>query len=185
MHEKIIEISGINPLELFGANEVKLKLIKSFFPKLKVVARGANLKVLGEKVLLSEFSEAITATSKAGAAPAMVTVAAARLQLLERLTSDPSRSFGMGDQFSYGYLGFAVGPDVVGLDHLIFYSAAQQLQAANAKPGVCVCVCVRTCVRVCVCVCVWVCGGSIATVTNTRARTHTHTHTHTHKYTHT
>jgi len=59
LHEKIIEISGINPLELFGANEVKLKLIKSFFPKLKVVARGANLKVLGEKVLLSEFSEAI------------------------------------------------------------------------------------------------------------------------------
>lgn len=59
MHEKIIEISGINPLELFGVNEVKLKLIKSFFPKLKVVARGANLKVLGEKVLLKEFSEAI------------------------------------------------------------------------------------------------------------------------------
>ena len=59
MHEKIIEISGINPIELFGVNEVKLKLIKSFFPKLKVVARGANLKVLGEKVLLNEFSEAI------------------------------------------------------------------------------------------------------------------------------
>jgi len=59
LHEKIIEISGINHLELFGVNEVKLKLIKSFFPKLKVVARGANLKVLGEKVLLDEFSEAI------------------------------------------------------------------------------------------------------------------------------
>ncbi len=59
MHEKIIEISGINPLELFGVNEVKLKFIMSFFPKLKVVARGANLKVLGEKVLINEFSEAI------------------------------------------------------------------------------------------------------------------------------
>ena len=59
LQEKIIEISGINPLDLFGVNEVKLKLIKSFFPKLKVVARGANLKVLGEKVLLDEFSEAI------------------------------------------------------------------------------------------------------------------------------
>ena len=59
MQEKIIEISGINPLDLFGVNEVKLKLIKSFFPKLKVVSRGANLKVLGEKVLLKEFSEAI------------------------------------------------------------------------------------------------------------------------------
>jgi phosphate starvation-inducible protein PhoH and related proteins len=59
LQEKIIEISGINPLDLFGVNEVKLKLIKSFFPKLKVVSRGANLKVLGEKVLLKEFSEAI------------------------------------------------------------------------------------------------------------------------------
>ena len=60
MQEKIIEISGINPLDLFGVNEVKLKLIKSFFPKLKVVARGANLKVLGETVLLNEFSDAIS-----------------------------------------------------------------------------------------------------------------------------
>ena len=59
MQEKIIEISGINPLDLFGVNEVKLKLIKSFFPKLKVVARGANLKVLGETALLNEFSDAI------------------------------------------------------------------------------------------------------------------------------
>ena len=59
MQEKIIEISGINPLDLFGVNEVKLKLIKSFFPKLKIVARGANLKVLGETVLLIEFSKAI------------------------------------------------------------------------------------------------------------------------------
>ena len=60
MQEKIIQISGINPLDLFGVNEVKLKLIKSFFPKLKVVARGANLKVLGETVLLNEFSDAIS-----------------------------------------------------------------------------------------------------------------------------
>lgn len=59
MQEKIIEISGINPLDLFGVNEVKLKLIKSFYPKIKVVARGASLKVFGETVLLNEFSAAI------------------------------------------------------------------------------------------------------------------------------
>ena len=59
LQEKIIEISGINPLDLFGVNEIKLKLIKSFFPKLKIVARGANIKVLGEKALLKEFAEAI------------------------------------------------------------------------------------------------------------------------------
>jgi hypothetical protein len=34
-----------------------------------------------------------------------------RMEVLERLTSIPSKLTGMGDQFSYGYLGFALGPD--------------------------------------------------------------------------
>ena len=34
-----------------------------------------------------------------------------RLDVLERLTSVPSKLTGMGDQFSYGYLGFKLGPD--------------------------------------------------------------------------
>lgn len=34
-----------------------------------------------------------------------------RLEVLERLTSIPSKLTGMGDQFSYGYLGFKLGPD--------------------------------------------------------------------------
>eukprot|EP00039_Didymoeca_costata_P003600 m.68623 g.68623 ORF g.68623 m.68623 type:complete len:922 (-) comp11986_c0_seq1:86-2851(-) len=34
----------------------------------------------------------------------------AKLDLIERLTSDPSRSCGMNDQFTYGYLGFGLGP---------------------------------------------------------------------------
>jgi hypothetical protein len=34
-----------------------------------------------------------------------------RLEVLERLTSVPSKLTGMGDQFSYGYLGFKLGPD--------------------------------------------------------------------------
>jgi hypothetical protein len=36
---------------------------------------------------------------------------AERVEVLERLTSDPSRRAGMFDLFSYGYLGFALGPD--------------------------------------------------------------------------
>jgi hypothetical protein len=34
-----------------------------------------------------------------------------RIDVLERLTSVPSKLTGMGDQFSYGYLGFTLGPD--------------------------------------------------------------------------
>ena len=34
-----------------------------------------------------------------------------RVEVLERLTSLPSQRSGMFDQFSYGYLGFTLGPD--------------------------------------------------------------------------
>ena len=49
MQEKSIEIKGLNPAELFGVNNSKLKQIKSFFPKLKIVARGNILTILGEQ----------------------------------------------------------------------------------------------------------------------------------------
>jgi len=37
--------------------------------------------------------------------------AAPRLEVLERITSEPSKRSGMFDQFSFGYLGFKLGPD--------------------------------------------------------------------------
>ena len=40
-----------------------------------------------------------------------------RIDVLERLTSIPSKLTGMNDQFSYGYLGFKLGPD----GHTIYY----------------------------------------------------------------
>ena len=36
---------------------------------------------------------------------------AEKIELVERITSEPSRKSGMFDQFSYGYLGFQLGPD--------------------------------------------------------------------------
>ncbi len=39
------------------------------------------------------------------------------IELVDRLTSEPSRRSGMFDQFSYGYLGFQLGPD----GHTIYY----------------------------------------------------------------
>ena len=40
-----------------------------------------------------------------------------RLDVLKRITSEPSRRSGMYDQFSYGYLGFDLGPD----GHTVYY----------------------------------------------------------------
>lgn len=55
MQEKKIEITGMNPLELFGVNNAKLKHIKSFFPKLKITARGNVLTITGDEDMMNEF----------------------------------------------------------------------------------------------------------------------------------
>lgn len=59
MSEKVIEISGINPVELYGVNESKLSLIKTYFPKLKVVARGDVIKAIGDENEITLFEKKI------------------------------------------------------------------------------------------------------------------------------
>ena len=55
MQELKIEVTAVNPIELFGVNNSKLKLIKRYFPFLKVVARGNELTVSGEEESLQQF----------------------------------------------------------------------------------------------------------------------------------
>lgn len=57
MLENNIEIKGINPAELFGVNNEKLKHIQSFFPKLKIVARGNIISIAGDKEVMDEFQK--------------------------------------------------------------------------------------------------------------------------------
>lgn len=55
--EKVIQIEGINPLELYGINNVYLNQIKQYFPKLKIFARGNNLHLLGDQEVLEVFEK--------------------------------------------------------------------------------------------------------------------------------
>ena len=57
MHEKIITLDNIEPVEIYGVNDAKLNIIKKHFPKLKLVARGYSLKVLGEKSEIANFEK--------------------------------------------------------------------------------------------------------------------------------
>ncbi len=57
MQEKIIEITGIDPVIILGVNDQKLKVIKNYFPKLKIVSRGNQLKVLGEPEVIEAFEQ--------------------------------------------------------------------------------------------------------------------------------
>lgn len=55
MQERTIEILDINPVGIFGVNNDKLKHIKSFFPKLKIVSRGNTITLFGEEEMMDEF----------------------------------------------------------------------------------------------------------------------------------
>jgi phosphate starvation-inducible PhoH-like protein len=57
MNEKIITLDSIEPVEIYGVNDVKLNVIKKHFPKLKLIARGYSLKVLGEPGEIARFEK--------------------------------------------------------------------------------------------------------------------------------
>ncbi len=55
MNELIIELEEIAPKDFFGAQNVNIELLKKYFPKLKIVARGNKIKAYGDEDLLEEF----------------------------------------------------------------------------------------------------------------------------------
>ncbi len=60
MNERTIELSEINPNDLFGTQNSHVEIIKKYYPKLKIVARGNNLKAYGEADILDEFEKKMT-----------------------------------------------------------------------------------------------------------------------------
>lgn len=60
MNELIIELTEISPREFFGLQNANIDLLKKFFPKLKIVARGSKIKAYGDEEVLEEFDKRIT-----------------------------------------------------------------------------------------------------------------------------
>ena len=48
MSEQIVQIENVNPNDLYGANDQHLTMIKSLFPKIKIIARGDYIKIIGK-----------------------------------------------------------------------------------------------------------------------------------------
>ncbi|WP_179337786.1 PhoH family protein [Winogradskyella ludwigii] len=60
MNELILELEEITPKEFFGAQNANIELLKKYFPKLKIVARGNKIKAYGDEDLLEEFDRRMT-----------------------------------------------------------------------------------------------------------------------------
>lgn len=59
MIEKSIYLEGIEPLHIYGANNVLLNKITTFFPKLKIIARGHEMISIGDEKEIKNFEEKI------------------------------------------------------------------------------------------------------------------------------
>jgi len=57
MNEKIITLDSVEPVEIYGVNDVKLNIIQKHFPKLKIVARGYSIKLLGNSQEITRFEK--------------------------------------------------------------------------------------------------------------------------------
>ncbi|MBW7870616.1 MAG: PhoH family protein [Flavobacteriia bacterium] len=59
MTELNLELAEVSIQEFYGANNENFKLLKTYFPKLKITGRGKNISAVGNEDSLKEFSEKI------------------------------------------------------------------------------------------------------------------------------
>jgi phosphate starvation-inducible protein PhoH and related proteins len=57
MIEKSLYLEGIDPIHIYGVNNKLFNIITSYFPRLKIVARGNEIKSIGEENEIKNFEE--------------------------------------------------------------------------------------------------------------------------------
>ncbi len=57
MAEKILHLETVEPLDLYGAKCSRLDILKRAFPKIQIVARGHDVKVLGDEQQIADFED--------------------------------------------------------------------------------------------------------------------------------
>ena len=60
MNEIKIDLTEVNPRDFFGNQNSNIAKLRTYFPKIKIVARGNSLKVFGEPHILKEFETRIS-----------------------------------------------------------------------------------------------------------------------------
>jgi len=59
MIEKVIYLEGIEPVNLYGVKNNRLEKLKEYYPKLKIIGRGNEIKVKGDEEEINQFEEKV------------------------------------------------------------------------------------------------------------------------------
>ena len=108
MIEKHLIIEDIDPVELYGVGNCHLQIIKSLYPKLRIVARDNVIRVLGDEEEMCRFEENI-----------------------EKIRSANQQQ--IVDAFNENDMMFAVGPAGTGKTYLGIALAVKALKEKTAK----------------------------------------------------
>jgi phosphate starvation-inducible PhoH-like protein len=64
MIEKVIVLEEIDPVTFYGVNNANFQLIKALYPKLRIMARGNVIKVLGNEEEMESFEQSVLKLEK-------------------------------------------------------------------------------------------------------------------------
>lgn len=59
MFEKHIVLEDVDPVVFYGVNNIHMQMIQALYPKLRIVARGDVIKVMGDEEEMAAFEESI------------------------------------------------------------------------------------------------------------------------------
>ncbi|MCX7728405.1 MAG: PhoH family protein [Bacteroidia bacterium] len=57
MTEKVVVLDTANPVEIYGVNDEKIEIVRKYFPALKIVVRGNEIKIRGEQQDIQLFEK--------------------------------------------------------------------------------------------------------------------------------
>jgi len=59
MTEKLIYLEAVDPIDFYGVNNVRFNRLKEYFPELKVISRGNEIRVRGDEAQVVAFEEKV------------------------------------------------------------------------------------------------------------------------------
>ena len=116
MTEKHIILEDIDPVAFYGVGNAHLQMVRSLFPKLRIMARDNVIRVLGDEEELCAFEEAMDKMQK---------------HLLIRSRSHNQQE--IIDAYEKNDMVFAIGPAGTGKTYLSIALAVKALKEKTAK----------------------------------------------------
>ena len=135
MNELIIELSEINPREFFGQQNANIELLKRYFPKLKIVARGNKIKAYGDEDLLEEFDRRFTMLTEHFAKYNKLDENIIERVLTSQSKSDYETSKESGDTIVHGVSGKLIKPQTANQRKLVELSKKNDMVFAIGPAG--------------------------------------------------